>query len=167
MVGTSVIELPEPLRPYAWLAGAWAGEGRGEYPTIDDFGYREETSFANVGKPYLVYTQRTWLTSDGSPSHMETGFLRPGAPGAPELVVAHPSGIAELLTGTVDGERLELTTTTVVGTASAKEVTALRRVYERRGDALWYSLDMAAVGQPLGFHCQATLRAVQPRAQFA
>jgi hypothetical protein len=159
MVRTNGVELPEPLLPYGWLVGDWAGEGRGEYPTIDDFDYREETSFAYVGKPFLVYTQRTWLTSDGSPSHMETGFLRPAPPG-PELVVAHPSGIAELLAGTVAAERIDLATTTVAATATAKEVTALRRVYERRGDTLWYSLDMAAVGHPIGFHCEATLHPV-------
>jgi hypothetical protein len=151
----SPVTVPEALAPLAWLVGDWAGEGRGEYPTISDFAYREETAFAFVGKPYLVYTQRTWL-DDGSPSHMEMGFVRPG----PELVIAYPIGVVEVLTGDVTGEHLELSTAAVAATPTAKSVTGLRRVFERRGDALWYSLDMAAVGQPMTFHCEATLHPV-------
>jgi len=45
----------------------------------------------------------------------------------------------------------------VVTTPTAKDVREVRRVYEVRDDALWYRIDMAAVGQPLGFHLEATL----------
>jgi hypothetical protein len=31
-------------------------------------------------------------------------------------------------------------------------VTEVRRQHECRDDVLWYRLDMAAVGRPLGFH---------------
>jgi hypothetical protein len=151
--------LPEALTPLEWLVGDWEGDGRGEYPTVDDFTYREETSFAAVGKPYLVYTQRTWL-ADGSPSHMESGFLRPGAPGAPELVIAQPGGTVEVLIGSLTGARVDFTATNVLRTPTAKDVTEIRRVFEQRGDDLWYSLEMAAMGEPVTFHCEATLHRI-------
>ena len=37
------------------IAGAWSGSGFGEYPTIDDFEYREETEFRDIGKPFLAH----------------------------------------------------------------------------------------------------------------
>jgi hypothetical protein len=46
----------------------------------------------------------------------------------------------------------------VLTAPTAKSVTAVHRQYERRDDVLWYRLDMAAVGQPLGFHLEAELR---------
>lgn len=153
------MNLPEPLVPFAWLVGDWAGEGRGEYPTVDDFAYREETSFAFLGKPYLVYTQRTWL-ADGSPSHMETGYLRPALPQAPELVIAQPGGTVEVLIGVATEHRVDFTATQVLRTPTAKDVTELRRVFELRDGSLWYSVEMAAVGEPITAHCEATLHPV-------
>ena len=154
------VALPTVLEPLGWLVGDWAGDGRGEYPTIADFTYREETSFHFVGKPYLAYTQRTWLASDGSPSHMESGYLRPGASGLAELVIAQPTGVVEVLVGTVTGARVQFEATSLAATPTAKSVTGVRRFFERRGDELWYSLEMAAVGEAMSFHCEATLHPV-------
>jgi len=150
------VELPDALAPLAFLLGTWAGDGHGAYPTIEDFAYSEETSFAYQGKPLLAYAQRSRVPPGGAPSHAEVGYLRPAPVGA-ELVLAHPSGIVEVSEGTVRGTRLELATLHVVTTPTAKAVTDVRRVYERRGDVLSYRIDMAAVGQPLGFHLEAEL----------
>jgi hypothetical protein len=148
--------LPPTLEPLAFLLGTWHGEGRGRYPTIEDFTYREEARFAWPGKPVVAYEQRTWVPLDGPPSHAEVGYLRP-APGGAELVLAHPSGIVEVSGGTITGTCLELVSLTVLSTPTAKSVTEVRRTYERRGDRLWYRLDMAAVGEPLLLHCEAEL----------
>jgi hypothetical protein len=154
--------LPEALEPLAFLLGTWSGEGQGVYPTIDDFTYAEELTFAYPGKPVVAYSQRTWVPPGGAPSHAEVGYLRPVTGGA-ELVLAHPSGVVEVSAGTLHGERLELTSEHVVTTVTAKSVTAVRRSYERHGDRLRYRVDMAAVGQPLGLHLEGELRAAERR----
>lgn len=146
--------VPPVLEPLAFLLGTWSGTGRGAYPTVEDFAYDEQLTFAWAGKPVLRYTQQTWV--DGAPSHAEVGYVRPVDGGA-ELVLAHPSGVAEVSDGTLHGTRLELASRAVIATPTAKEVRELRRVYERRVDTLWYRIDMAAVGQPLAFHLEATL----------
>ena len=148
------------LEPLAVLLGEWRGQGRGGFPTVDDFDYREETVFGHVGKPFLRYSQRTWRLPGGEVSHGETGFLRAQPDGRVELVIAHPSGHAEVGEGTVYDGHIEITSATIVRTESAKEVTELRRVFDIAGDTLHYRTEMAAVGQPLAFHLEAELHRV-------
>jgi THAP4-like, heme-binding beta-barrel domain len=150
-----------PLHPdteaLSFLLGQWSGEGRGSYPTIEDFAYREEVTFGHVGKPFLAYTQRTWAMDDGRPLHSETGYLRPQPNDRLELVLALPSGQVEMDEGTRRGGHIELTSTLVAGTPSAKEVTEIRRVLDVEGDTLRYQVEMAAVGQPRQLHLEAEL----------
>ncbi len=83
------------------------------------------------------------------------------APGRVELVLAHPFGITEVEDGTVvddaGGLVIELATTIVGRTATAKEVTAVERSIRVEGDRLSYEVRMAAVGQPLQHHLAAVL----------
>lgn len=146
------------LEPLAFLLGDWAGEGEGSYPSgIADFAYREETRLWHGGKPVILYMQRTVDRVSGEPRHTEMGYLRPVGPEGVELVVAHPSGHAEVAAGTVAGSTIELASTTVAATATAKSVTALSRRLVADGDTLTYDLAMAAVGHPLTHHLAATL----------
>ncbi len=152
--------LHEAVAPLAFLLGTWRGEGVGGYPTLEDFRYGEEVVFAHNGKPFLSYSQRTWALDDGRPLHAEVGYWRPQPDGTVELLLAHPTGIAELYYGRIDGTRIELATDALVRTATAKEVTALKRLYGLVDGRLMYAVDMAAVGQPLLPHLSATLERV-------
>jgi hypothetical protein len=154
-------DLHPDLQALAMLLGTWRGRGSGTYPTIEPFDYLEEVVFSHVGKPFLVYGQQTKSAADGKPLHAETGYLRVPQPGRVELVLAHPSGITEIEVGTytADGTTiaLDMTTTNIGLTPTAKEVTALGRSLRVDGDELSYSLQMSAVGQPLQHHLSAEL----------
>ena len=154
-------DLHPDLAALAPLLGTWSGQGAGKYPTIPPFDYLEEVVFAHVGKPFLAYGQKTKAVADGKPLHAETGYLRVPQPGRIELVLAHPSGITEIEVGTysVTGDVIEMQmSTTAVGlTPSAKEVTALGRSFRIDGDELSYTVQMGAVGHPLQDHLAAVL----------
>ena len=151
--------LHDDLAPVAFLVGDWVGGGRGHYPTIESFEWREETRFWHVGRPALLYLQRTKDAVTGEPRHVESGFLRPGSePGGFELIVAHSTGHAELAEGLVNGTRLELASTSLVGSGTAKEVSAVKRTFELDGDVLRTNLFMAAVGEPMTHHLEGELR---------
>jgi hypothetical protein len=145
------------LEPISWLLGTWAGEGKGHYPSIDSFAYREESRFAHAGKPVMSYVQRTWSLESGAALHSESGFLRPKDGGAIELVLAHGFGIAEVSEGRIEGQRIELMSHSLNPSSTAKHVLAVRRVIEGRDDGLAYEIDMAIAEHPLQNHLRAQL----------
>jgi hypothetical protein len=134
------------------------GEGKGFYSTIEPFEYGEEVRVWHIGKPYLAYTQRAWLLSDGTPSHGETGFFRMAGPDRVELVIAHPNGHAEVAEGSLEGHSISVVSTSIVSTSTAKDITEIERDIRVTGETLTYDLRMAAVGKPLEGHLQAELR---------
>ena len=158
-------DLHPDVSPLARLLGVWAGHGNGVYPTIAPFGYVEEVTFSHVGKPFLSYSQKTRAADDGRPLHAETGYLRVPSDGRVELILAHPTGVAEVEEGTVSVHgatiEMELAATTIGRSASAKEVTALGRSLRVDGDELTYTVFMGAVDQPLQQHLTATLHRKQ------
>jgi hypothetical protein len=173
-------DLHPDLVPVAWLLGTWYGSGRGDYPTIEPFSYDQEVAFAHDGRPFLHYFSRTWVTdAEGErvrPGALETGFLRLGAQnpprqvsagGAPiedghpvELVLAHPTGYAEVWYGVADGARVTLATDVVARTLTAKDYTAGQRMYGLVEGALMYAYDMAAMDQPMQSHLWGRLERV-------
>lgn len=157
-----------PLHPdiavLAPLLGEWDGTGHGEYPTIEAFDFGEHLTFGQIGKPFVAYTQRTWALDDGRRLHAEAGYWRVPGAGRIELVLAHPTGIAEVDEGTYLTEgrtlRIELTSSVVGRTASAKEVRRIERSFRIDGDRLDYTVRMAAVGEPVTHHLAASLHRV-------
>ncbi|MFI5101247.1 MAG: FABP family protein [Actinomycetes bacterium] len=157
-------DLPAELVPLAWLIGHWEGAGVGGYPSVESFRFGQEIDFGHIGKPFLTYVSRSWLLDDDGqpvrPLATESGYWRPQPGGAVEVMLAHPTGYAEIWLGTVTGAKIELTTDVVVRTASAKEYTGGTRLYGQvEGDLLW-AFDMAAVGEQLQSHLSGRLKKV-------
>lgn len=143
------------------LVGTWQGEGDGHYPTLASFRYREEVTFDHDGRPVLRYTQSTRRFEEDVPMHVEVGYLRLPAVDTAELVIAQPTGIAEVATLTLrtvgtalvlDGARAVL-----ARTPSAKHVTDVRRRFVLDGDTLDYDLWMTYAGHDDTHHLRATL----------
>ncbi len=166
--------------PLAALLGVWKGSGHGAYPTVEPFTYLEEVSFVHVGKPFLVYSQKTVNPYTNQPMHAEFGYWRPAENSTLEVILAHPTGVTEVTEGSFqeigDAEepadadnsatenlRIELRSVAIGLTSTAKEVTQINRVFtlanqpNSKPAKLSYTLEMAAVGQPLQFHIAAEL----------
>ena len=169
------MDVPEELLPLSWLIGQWVGVGTGQYPTIEDFRFGQEISFSCDGRPFLAMHSRAWILDEQGdrvrPSAMESAFFRPRPDNEFEALFTHPTGYAEVWHGkvTVSDIRdakitrasLEMTTDSVMRTASAKEYVGGQRLYGlvADGDLAW-TFDMSAVGQPLGNHLAAKLKRV-------
>jgi THAP4-like, heme-binding beta-barrel domain len=165
-------EIPEALLPLSWLLGTWVGVGVGGYPTIEEFQFGQEVTFASDGRPFLSYWSRSWLLDAAGnrvrPLGTEAGFWRPRPDNRVELLLAQPTGYAEVylgqvtVTGIVDaqitGARVELETDVVARTESAKDYTSATRLYGLVDGELLWRYDMAAVGQPLTAHLSARLQ---------
>ncbi len=119
-------------------------------------------TFSHNGKPFLIYSSRTWLLDeDGNlirPAATESGYWRPQPDGQIEVVLAHPTGIAEIYVGEITGSKIEMSTDVVARTDTAKDVTAGHRLYGLIGADLGWAFDMAAMGQPLQPHLSAQLK---------
>ena len=144
-------DLPELVQPFAWLIGTWRGEGVGGYPTLEqDFRFGEEITFACPGKPLLTFTSRSWALDDNRPLSLQTGFWRPTSATEVEVILTVASGLVEILYGNLvdgpSGVHVELHSDVIARTATAKEVTADKRMYAVRGGKLMYAQEMAAVG---------------------
>jgi hypothetical protein len=183
--GVTSVELPPEhpaIAPLSFLLGRWKGTGKGDYPTIKPFNFFQEVAFSHIGKPYLIYTSRSWRLAEdenGEPQHdenghlvrleplaVETGFWRPQPEGKVEVLLTHPTGITEIYAGEFRSlTSIEMVTDAVARTATAKPYTAGKRLYglvpsqTREGEKdLAYAFDMAAMGQPLTPHLWAVLQ---------
>lgn len=158
-------ELPELVRPYAWLLGTWRGEGVGGYPSIEeDFRYGEEITFSCYGKPVIEFHSESWSIDDNRPLARQSGFWRPLDGTRMEAVIAVASGLVEVFYGELvngpAGVHVEMTTDLIGHTASAKRVDADKRLYAVRGGKLMYAMEMTAMGHGMQPHLSAALDAV-------
>ena len=149
--------------PVAFLLGDWHGEGRGGYPGMTPFAYREEMRIWHTGKAYLAFEQRTWQTDGekaGREIHGELGYLRCLEDGQLELVVAMAPGHAEVSSGSVQASRITLESEGVLDAPSASRVSAVKRTWWLEDGVLRYDLEMSARDQPMTWHLAAELRRV-------
>ena len=88
------------------LEGTWKGEGRGGYPGVTSFDYRETLIFTRRDEKTLAYEQRTQKLYDGQTdylqSHWENGFMSILDNGDLQLVNIQIGGRNEVLIGTIE-----------------------------------------------------------------
>ena len=88
------------------LAGTWIGEGRGEFPGVTSFDYRETLVFTRRDEKILAYEQRAQKHYDGGteylPSHWESGFISILEDNHLQMVNIQIGGRNEILVGSVE-----------------------------------------------------------------
>ena len=128
------------------LEGSWTGEGRGGYPTVTSFDYRETLTFTRRDEKSMAYKQRTQKRYDGQTewlvSHWENGFIRILDSGELDLINAQ-MGRSEVLTGSVE----EVDSTFKINFASKtitndSRMVSSARKFELDGDTLHYEMEM-------------------------
>jgi hypothetical protein len=160
------VDLPERLRPLAWIIGRWEGAGVVGYPTIESVNFGQEVECRHDGRNFLEWHSHTWLLDQETgekvrPLSTELGFWRPGEDGHDvELLLAHPTGIIEMYYGKMEPARVTLKTDSVVRSPLAKEYNAGSRLYGLVESQLFWVMDMAAMGQELQSHVSAQLKRV-------
>ncbi|HET8594148.1 MAG TPA: FABP family protein [Intrasporangium sp.] len=159
-------DIPEPIRPLAWLLGHWEGAGVVGYPTIESANFGQEVDVTHDGRGFLKWESRSWILDSETgqkvrPAAVESGFWRPQEDGEVELLLTHPTGIVEMYIGTMEPARINLRTDAVVRSRHAKEYAGATRMYGLVESQLMWVMDMAAVGQALQSHVSATLKRVE------
>jgi hypothetical protein len=130
------------------LEGTWQGEGRGGYPTVTSFDYREKLVFTRPHDSTLAYDQRTEKRMDGTDkyltSHWENGFISILENGDLELVNAQSGGRGEVLTGHIEVLdsiiRLNFVSKVLM---NDPRIIATARAFELEGDQLRYEMEMS------------------------
>ena len=129
------------------LEGTWEGEGRGYFPGVTSFNYRETLIFTRRDKKTLASEQRTQKLYDGQTewlqSHWENGFIKILDNGEFQLVDVQSSGRSETLVGTVETvESLIRIHFVSTGPSSDARVLSSVRTFELQGDTLRYEMEM-------------------------
>jgi len=131
---------------FTLLEGTWTGAGRGQFPTVTSFDYRETLTFTRRDEKTLAYEQRTQKRYDGQTewleSHWENGFIRVLESGELELMNVQ-IGRSEVLIGSVETFdtliRIHFVSKTI--TNDPRMVSSARRL-ELEGDTLRYEVEM-------------------------
>ena len=128
------------------LEGTWTGEGRGEFPGVTSFNYRETLTFMRQDQNSLTYEQKTQKLYDGQteylPSHAETGSIHILATGELELVSAQ-KGRNEVLAGSVEplGAMFRIHFVSKSITDDPRMISSMR-TFELEGNTLRYEMGM-------------------------
>lgn len=129
------------------LEGTWTGEGRGKYPTVQSFDYRETLTFTRQTEKSLSYEQRTQKRHAGQtaylPSHGEHGFIQILETGEVELTNTQAGGRSEVLVGTVEifSNLMRVHFSSKILTNDPRMI-ASARTFELEDDTLRYEMSM-------------------------
>ena len=152
---------------FALLQGIWTGEGRGQFPTVTSFDYRETLTFTLRDDKTLAYEQRTQKRYDGQTewldSHWENGFIRILENGDMELTCAQ-IGRTEVLVGAVESRgdviRMHFASKTIT---NDPRMVSSARTFELEEDSLRYEMEMQTTAvERLTLHLKIELSRLQP-----
>lgn len=135
------------------LVGTWKGEGRGGFPGVTSFNYRETLVYTRRDEKTLAYEQRTQKLYDGQnewlESHWESGFIRILENGELELTSAQ-IGRTEVLVGNIESTNdvFRIHFVSKIITNDPRMISSVR-TFELEGDTLRYEMEMQTtkVGQ--------------------
>jgi hypothetical protein len=160
IMGNGLTDIP---RLFSLLEGAWIGEGRGEFPGVTSFAYRETLTFTRRDETTLDYEQTTQKLYDGQPeylpSHAEKGILHILETDELELVSAQ-KGRNEILIGTIEqvGDTLRIHFVSKSITDDPRMISSAR-TFELEGETLRYEMGMHTTKvEQLTPHLKITLR---------
>jgi hypothetical protein len=129
------------------LEGSWKGDGRGGYPGVTSFDYRETLVFTRRDQKNLAYEQRTQKLYDGQTeyiqSHWESGFISILENNELQLVNIQIGGRSEILAGTIESLATMFRIHFVSKTLSHDpRMISSARTFELEGDTLQYEMEM-------------------------
>jgi hypothetical protein len=129
------------------LEGTWRGDGRGGYPGVTSFDYRETLVFTRRDEKILAYEQRAQKRYDGQTeylqSHWESGFLSILENDDLQLVNIQIGGRSEILVGTIESLDAMIRIHFVSKTLSNDpRMVSSARTFELEGDILRYDMEM-------------------------
>ncbi|XP_062572208.1 peroxynitrite isomerase THAP4-like [Saccostrea cucullata] len=157
------VPLHDAVKPLQWLLGKWKGEGKGIYPTIEDFNYIEDLEFYHVGQPMLQFSFSSVNKATNKPLHREAGFLRI-KPGTNQVafISSHNNGVSEMAEGTVGSQCITVESHTLGRMSFGKDpkTKKLKRTINLDGDTLHQILYMETDVTPLTEHLRATYRKI-------
>jgi hypothetical protein len=139
--------LPNIDQLFSLLEGTWTGEGRGEYPGVTSFDYRETLTFTRHDEKTLAYEQRAQKRYDGQTeylqSHWENGFLSILENNDLQLVNIQIGGRSEVLIGTIEmldeSVRFRFVSKSI---NNDPRMISSTRTFELEGDTLHYDMGM-------------------------
>jgi THAP domain-containing protein 4 len=150
-----------------FLEGTWKGEGRGGYPDVTSFDYRETLVFTRRDEKTLAYEQRAQKRYDGQSewlqSHWENGFISTLDSGDLQLVNIQIGGRNEVLIGTIEATdsvfRIHFVSKNL---NNDPRMISSARTFELEGDTLRYEMEMQTtkVNQPTS-HLKIALQRIK------
>lgn len=148
---------------FSQLEGTWTGEGRGEFPGVTSFDYRETLVFTRRDENSLNYEQKAQKRYDGQteylPSHTEAGSIRILENGKLELVSVQ-TGRNEVLVGSIEPvgamSRIHFVSRSIT---SDPRMISSARTFELENDSLRYDMAMHTTKvEQLTLHLKITLQ---------
>ena len=137
-MGTEIFDL---------LEGTWRGDGRGQFPGVTSFDYRETLIFTRRDEKLLAYEQRAQKLYDGQTeylqSHWENGFISILENNDLQLVNIQIGGRNEVLVGTIESLDAVIRVHFVSKALNNDpRMMSSARTFELEGDTLRYEMEM-------------------------